>query len=116
MVGLALAELIHQQKRKSGPPFSKQVSSHQGNRAVGQVAQLALSRTAKQPVGLDTCGPNDGSFFSQEGAYLLGDHGMLSACIHHKVHWMAPYFNSDHGLLGAQLKRAQSSVLGFCSS
>ena len=30
---LALGEVTHQQKRKSGPPFSKQVSSHQGNRA-----------------------------------------------------------------------------------
>ena len=37
------------------------------------VAQSALSRTAKWPVGLGTCGPDDGSFFSQEGAYLLGD-------------------------------------------
>ena len=63
-----------------GPHLNKQVSSHQGNRAVGQVEefvlylmapQLALSRTAKQPAGLGACGSGRlcprscDSFFSQ---------------------------------------------------
>ena len=63
-----------------GPHLNKQVSSHQGNRAVGQVGefvlylmapQSALSRTAKQPAGLGACGSGRlcprscDSFFSQ---------------------------------------------------
>ena len=79
---LALGEVTHQQKNLV-PHLSKQVSSHQGNGAFGQVEefvpylmmpQSALSRTTKQPVGLGTCGLDDGVFFSLEGDSLLGDH------------------------------------------
>ena len=77
---LALGEVTHQQKNL-GPHLSKQVSSHQGNRAGGQVQefvlylmapQSALLKTAKRPAGLGACGsgrlcPDDGSFFPDKG-------------------------------------------------
>lgn len=77
---------------------------------------VGIVKDCKQPVGLGTCGPDDGSFFSQEGAYLLGDTECSVPVPTIKSIGWPPTLILIMGSLGAQLKRAQSPVLGFCSS
>lgn len=99
------------------PHFSQQVSSFQGDWAVRQVKKFmyyfmasssVLLGTTEGTVGLGTCSPSDGGFFPQEGRYRLHDHRKFGSCVYHKFYGMAPYLNSDHRLLGAQLETAWS--------